>query len=189
MGDCATQARYWGKHSTTVVVVAEIYPLELSMLGNSLLKYSLNSPDKARVGFSLGNDFSMKVYTLLIAMVSKHIDMTFEPIAIFWLWGYGLWISDFSRLQDFFIYNRKTLWSSQLWHFLSTISHTLCLRIQSCNVFHRTVFVQKKKKLPYFHRTFSPSPELLYISTIHVIQLIDKSIQYIRASHSVSYLN
>lgn len=102
MGDCATQARYWGKHSTTVVVVAEIYPLELSMLGNSLLKYSLNSPDKARVGFSLGNDFSMKVYTLLIAMVSKHIDMTFEPIAIFWLWGYGLWISDFSRLQDFF---------------------------------------------------------------------------------------
>lgn len=55
------------------------------MLGNSLLKYSLNSPDKARVGFSLGNDFSMKVYTLLIAMVSKHIDMTFEPIAIFWL--------------------------------------------------------------------------------------------------------
>lgn len=150
MGDCATQARYWGKHSTTVVVVAKIYPLELSMLGNSLLKYSLNSPDKARVGFSLGNDFSMKVYTLLIAMVSKHIDMTFEPIAIFWLWGYGLWISDFSRLQDFFIYNRKTLWSSQLWHFLSTISHTLCLRIQSCNVFHRTVFVQKKKKIAIF---------------------------------------
>ena len=68
-----------------MVVVVKIYPLELSMLGNSLLKYSLNSPDKARVGFSLGNDFSMKVYTLLIAMVSKHIDMTFEPIAIFWL--------------------------------------------------------------------------------------------------------
>lgn len=68
-----------------MVVAAKIYPLELSMLDNSLLKYSLNSPlDKARVGFSLGNGCSMKVYTLLIAMVSKHIDMTFEPIAIFW---------------------------------------------------------------------------------------------------------
>lgn len=40
------------KHSVTEVVVAKIYPLELSMLDNSLLKYSLNSPlDKARVGF------------------------------------------------------------------------------------------------------------------------------------------
>lgn len=95
-------------------------------------------------------------------------------------------LADYRTLY-IYIYNRKTLWSSQLWHFLSTISHTLRLHIQSCNVFHRIVFVQKKKAI--LSQTFSPSSELLYISNIDVIKLIDKSIWHIRSSHSISYLN
>lgn len=126
------------------------------MLDNSLLKYSLNSPlDKARVGFSLGNGCSMKVYPLLIAVVSKHIDMTFEQ-ELFFFFGSEAMAFEYLILADYrtiYIYITERRCDLASYDISLTISHTLHLHIQCCNVFHRIVFVQKKKR-PYCHRHF-----------------------------------
>lgn len=67
-------------------------------------------------------------------------------------------------------------------------SVTLCAYTYSLAMSFTGLFLSKKKKA-ILSQTFSPSSELLYISNIDVIKLIDKSIWHIRSSHSISYLN
>lgn len=58
----------------TITCSCKIYLHGLSMLDNSLLKSALNSPlERARVAPSLECGKSMKVYTLLIAVVGPYI--------------------------------------------------------------------------------------------------------------------
>lgn len=97
----------------------------------------------------------------------------------------------FQQTTGLFLYITERHCDLASYDIFSPQSVTLCAFTYSLAMSFTGLFLskKKKKKKPYFHRTFSPSPEMLYISNIHVIQLIDKSIQYIRASHSVSYLN
>lgn len=103
------------------------------------------------------------------------------------LWPWNIW---FQQTTGLFLYITESHCDLASYDIFSPQSVTLCAFAYSLAMSFTGLFLsKKKKKRPYFHRTFSPSPELLYISNIHVIQLIDKGIQYIRASHSVSYLN